>query len=384
MRKSAQVILSLFFAAAFVTAPLPAAENTIPAVSITAEAASKLAAPQNVKASATSTTITLSWDGVSGADGYRVYKYDSTSKKFVKYQNVSGTSCKVTDLSKNTKYYFKIATLTKNGKSLSEHGITGQLSASTKANDYPPAPSANYTGFASSGNKKYYYENGKFITGFKKVDSDYYYFTESGMLTGWLKYYGLYYYFGTDGKMMKSKTLTFSTGKYELGADGVWVWNSSVKEPTAKYTVKGDDLDISITMSPDPEKDSLVILMLVINKGDKDLTIYPIASSSDNDYSEFDRTLILLNESFEFDGKSQVIKPNSSAFVTFVCYSLDDHALSPTWYDKKTSVSFYAEYDKTTYFIYTSNHLGTYTTETHMDIKTKFSSLFDQLENVAL
>lgn len=377
MKKSLQAIISLFCAAAFVTVPLPpAAENEIPTVSITAEAATKLSAPKNVKADVTSTSITLRWDAVTGADGYRIYKYDESTKKFVKYKNVSGTSCTVTDLSKNTKYYFKIATLTQTDKTLSEHGITGNLSATTKSTDYPVPPSANYTGFASSGNKKYYYENGKFVTGFKKIDSDYYYFTGSGMLTGWLKYYGLYYYFGTDGKMTKNKTLSFSGTRYEFGADGAWVWDSNVKEPAAKYTVKGDDLDISILMSSKTNKKAVSVVMSITNNGDKDLTIYPVGSSEDDLYSSYDRVLLLLNDSFKYDGKYKVIKPGYTDLVQFACYSEDNYTPSSTWYDKNTRASFFVEYDKTAYFVTTSSSKGTFNVETHVDIEKKFSDLY--------
>ncbi|MDE6599128.1 MAG: fibronectin type III domain-containing protein, partial [Oscillospiraceae bacterium] len=61
--------------------------------------------PTNFKSSKTATAITLSWDEVDGADAYRVYMYNSASGKYEKYKNVKKNSCKITGLSKGTKYY---------------------------------------------------------------------------------------------------------------------------------------------------------------------------------------------------------------------------------------------------------------------------------------
>ena len=84
---------------------------------ITSEAASKLSEPSVFYANSYSNYINLSWTAVSGADAYRVYKYNSSSKLFGTYKTVSTTSCKVTNLKADTKYQFKVAALVKkNGK----------------------------------------------------------------------------------------------------------------------------------------------------------------------------------------------------------------------------------------------------------------------------
>lgn len=377
MKKSLKVILSLLCAATFVTTPLTSVGNEIPSVSITAEAATKLAAPENVKTTKTATTITLKWDAVKGADAYRVYKYDEKNEKFVKYKTVSSTSCKVTDLKKNTKYTFKIATLKGTDGKYSEQGITGKFSVTTKSNDTPAPPSKNYTGFSTSGSKTYYFEKGEFVTGFKKIESSKYYFTDSGMLTGWLDYYGLYYYFDKEGKMVRNKTTTINGTKYTFDSDGVMEYDvSSTKEPKAKHTVKGDDLDISIISSSKSDSDASLTVMKITNNGKKDLTIYPIGTSSDDSYSSFDRALFLLNDSLKYDGKPLTIKAGKSEFVTFAYYSKSTFKTSPTWYDKKTKSSFFVKYDKTYYFVSTSYYYGTYKIEAHMDIEKKYSDVF--------
>lgn len=365
MKKSVKAITSLLLAALFAAAPMAVPENSFPEISITAEAASKLSAPTNVKAEATSDSVTLKWDSVKGADGYKVYIYDEKEEKFVKYKNTSSTSCKVTGLTKNKKYYFKIATLTQSGSKVTEHESTKKLSVTTKAkaksSNLPAAPSEDYTGFATSGGKKYYYENGKNVQGFKKIGSDYYFFTENGMLSGWLKHYGLYYYFDKEGKMAKDVTLSFSGTKYEFDSDGSVVWYTDTKEPTAKYTVKGDELKISIFTSSETDTDAILAMMLVKNNGDKPITIFPAAKLVDNKYSSFDRVLGLLNSDLKYDGKEQTIKANSYDYVTFKCTP------NSTWYDKKTRIVFLLKYDNTTYEVTTSSYYGTYYKEAHFN-----------------
>lgn len=64
--------------------------------------------------------ITLTWAKQSAATGYEVYKYNSSTKKYALYKNITSAStgtCKITGLSANTKYYFKLrAYQTENGK----------------------------------------------------------------------------------------------------------------------------------------------------------------------------------------------------------------------------------------------------------------------------
>jgi GH25 family lysozyme M1 (1,4-beta-N-acetylmuramidase)/fibronectin type 3 domain-containing protein len=56
----------------------------------------------------TTTTITLSWDKLKNADGYRIYQYDESTDSFVKLTDVtSGNTYKVTGLSGAKEYRFK-------------------------------------------------------------------------------------------------------------------------------------------------------------------------------------------------------------------------------------------------------------------------------------
>lgn len=79
--------------------------------------ASTLAAPTGIKASKTSTKITLSWNAVKGADSYRVYMYDPSTDEYEQYKDVSDTKCTISGLKSGATYKFKIAALKKtNGK----------------------------------------------------------------------------------------------------------------------------------------------------------------------------------------------------------------------------------------------------------------------------
>ena len=62
------------------------------------------------------TALTLNWYSVSGADGYRVYKYNAKTKKFETYRDTAKTTIRVTKLSPETRYVFRVAAYKKSGK----------------------------------------------------------------------------------------------------------------------------------------------------------------------------------------------------------------------------------------------------------------------------
>ena len=64
-------------------------------------------------ASQTNDTITLKWRKVEGATGYRVYQYNSKTKKYVKLKNTTGTSYTVKKLKAGTTYKFAVKAYTR-------------------------------------------------------------------------------------------------------------------------------------------------------------------------------------------------------------------------------------------------------------------------------
>ncbi len=92
-------------------APLP------PQLGITASAASKLAAPTGLKATAKrETSLTIAWDAVTGAEAYRLYRYSDETKTFEEYATLTKTSYTLKQLYSGTEYRFRVVALVKSGK----------------------------------------------------------------------------------------------------------------------------------------------------------------------------------------------------------------------------------------------------------------------------
>ena len=85
-------------------------------VSISAEAASKLAAPKGIKASVSGSSITLKWKKVKGADAYRVYLREPDAEKYHVYLTTTVTNAYIEADEPGT-YRFRVAAVkVKNGK----------------------------------------------------------------------------------------------------------------------------------------------------------------------------------------------------------------------------------------------------------------------------
>ncbi|MGN1419201.1 MAG: fibronectin type III domain-containing protein [Acutalibacteraceae bacterium] len=65
------------------------------------------------QASASTSSVKLSWNAVKDATCYQVYKYDSSSKSYKKYTTVSTNTCTVSSLSAGKSYNFKIRAVIK-------------------------------------------------------------------------------------------------------------------------------------------------------------------------------------------------------------------------------------------------------------------------------
>lgn len=115
LRKIAAAAAAAIMAAGVCTGTITGTEDHSPAA-ITAEAAgSVLPAPSGFRYERTSNSIKLSWNAVKGADMYRVYIYNTETKKYAKYKDTKSPSCTVTGLEANTSYRFRVTSYDKDG-----------------------------------------------------------------------------------------------------------------------------------------------------------------------------------------------------------------------------------------------------------------------------
>lgn len=71
----------------------------------------------NLKANQSKTSVSLSWNKVSGASGYRIYKYNTQKKTYSLLKTVESNSYKISKLKSGTDYIFAVRALkSKNGK----------------------------------------------------------------------------------------------------------------------------------------------------------------------------------------------------------------------------------------------------------------------------
>ncbi|MCD7742358.1 MAG: Ig-like domain-containing protein [Ruminococcus sp.] len=95
----------------------------------------KLSKVSNLTSNSATKSITLKWDKVTSAQGYRIYEYNSSTKKWTKVATVksgSTTSYKVTGLSTAKKYKFRIRAYRKFGSTIKWGSYSSTLTTSTK------------------------------------------------------------------------------------------------------------------------------------------------------------------------------------------------------------------------------------------------------------
>ena len=105
-----------------------------------------LPAPTNLQASAAGpTSISLTWDAVGSATGYRIFRSDSSGGTFSQIAEETQTNYTDTGLSPNTTYYYKVAAMDSSdeGTQSAASSATTQPSASLAA---PANPSAQAVG----------------------------------------------------------------------------------------------------------------------------------------------------------------------------------------------------------------------------------------------
>lgn len=243
------VLKKIMFAAAFLSAVISVGTVPFPQNAVYAETAAVSSvntdAPSNFSYDSKATSITLKWSEVKGADAYRVYKYDPKTKKFKKYKNVKNATCKVTGLSKDTKYYFKVAVLKKTDNGYTVGAVSKKFSIKTKLNDLPASPSADYTGLVKYNGNRYYFIDGKLVTGWRLVNNNMYYFDRSTYeaTTGWMDQGSQSYYFFSDGKMAINTTITIGENRYTFDKNGILLGERAAFD---KLSARGQKLATAI------------------------------------------------------------------------------------------------------------------------------------------
>jgi len=96
---------------------------------------------KSLKATQTTTSVTLSWSKVAGANGYRVYKYDTKAKKWVKVADTTKTTYTVKKLKAGTSYKYAVKAYAAVSKTTYWSALYAQLSTATK----PATPTLKVT-----------------------------------------------------------------------------------------------------------------------------------------------------------------------------------------------------------------------------------------------
>lgn len=125
------------------------------------------AAPAEVKnfvaSSQTTTSLKLSWKKTQGAQGYRIYIYDTAAKEWKKLKTTSELTCKVKNLKPGTMYEFRITAYRKiNGET-----VWGNTSAAIATVTKPAAVTGVKASASSTDSIKLSWKAVKGVTGYR-------------------------------------------------------------------------------------------------------------------------------------------------------------------------------------------------------------------------
>ncbi|MBE6785408.1 MAG: hypothetical protein E7538_04105 [Ruminococcaceae bacterium] len=205
----------------------------------------KLVAPAAVEKpsfTATTTTVTISWKAVSGAHGYELHKYNSSTKKYEPYKTTEKTSIKLTGLKSATSYKYKVRAYVKG-----EETLYGAFSPEVKTTTKPAkvtkltatATKASVTLKWSKVTGADGYRVQKYNSGAKKYETVKTVTANSVKLTG----------------LKSGTTYKFRVRAYKKDGDTIYGAYSSVKEITtklsapSKITSKGGSTSVKLTWS---------------------------------------------------------------------------------------------------------------------------------------
>ncbi|MCM1365337.1 MAG: leucine-rich repeat protein [Faecalibacterium sp.] len=87
---------------------------------------------KNLKATQTTSSVKLTWSAVTGAKGYRVFKYDTAKKAYVKVADTTKTTYTFSKLKAGTGYKYAVQAYAKNGKTTYLSASKTTISTATK------------------------------------------------------------------------------------------------------------------------------------------------------------------------------------------------------------------------------------------------------------
>lgn len=176
-----------------------------------------------ITASQTTTTIKLTWSKVTGATGYRVYQYNTKTKKWDNIKTLTGTSFKVEKLKAGTSYKFRVKAYKKDDSTIwsaAKDITTATKTATSKITKLTTAKtkaSLVWSDVAGESGYEVYYSTKK-DSGYKKL---------AAYKTNVVK--------GSKSKLTSKKTYYFKVRAYTKTANGtVYSAWSSVKSIKVK------------------------------------------------------------------------------------------------------------------------------------------------------
>lgn len=101
----------------------------------------------------TESSITLNWNRIADATGYKVYRYDEEKGKYVSCGKTTKTSKKIKNLEKDTEYTFKVKAYTKTDGALAYGIASDKYTEFTHTDGYPHTASQAakvYNGFINA------------------------------------------------------------------------------------------------------------------------------------------------------------------------------------------------------------------------------------------
>lgn len=164
---------------------------------------------KKITATQTTSTITLKWEKVTGAEAYRIYKYNTKKKAYEKLKDVTSTSLKISKLSAGTAYKYKVRAITKDDGS-----IYGESSAAFETATKCKTPSITKL-IASKGKASFTWSNVSGESGFQV-----YYSAKKGSGYKKVASYKANVLKGSKSKLTKGKTYYFKVRAYKKTDSG--------------------------------------------------------------------------------------------------------------------------------------------------------------------